>query len=390
MRAVSLVAGVEAALISLFLAEAAAFSWLGTPDVRPDSVMRTEVVDLCVSRKSARGLSVLRVQHGDRREALQFSTVLHSMRTTEQVVNITFEHRQPVQVVHSPTDKMAAIGCDDGSIYLVMLSDKISKPRLLNRNPQGRICQLSFSPDGRLLLSLDGLSLNVWSVASGALIHSLPTARERFSCFAVVPGSQNVLLASTAGVVYLWSIAEPGRPKMFASCAGHVVHLACSPDGRRAVAVSHDRGDGVLQVWDLNSQQLLWRQTGGHSAAISPAVFSADSEAVISGFAPSGEENGSVTLAVRDAETGETQVKLVGHTDQVTGLATSCHGLVHSASRDGTLRTWDICSGKEIRQVSAHDWLTPTGDHPRCNSAQPGLAPVRATTDVKSPGGRPF
>lgn len=347
---VFLMLSIEAILGILFLVEAAAFSWLGSPDAPPECVVNASVVDVGVSADGATGVSVLRVQYGAYDEALKYVAVCHQMRSAKQVEVIAIEHGQPLQVEYSPTEELVAIGCDDGSLYLLRTDDEPPVPELLLRNPRGRMDQIAFSPDGRLLVGLDDLSLNVWSVASGVLNVRLSNAPESYCRFAFVPGSQSVLLGNMSGVIYRWNFAEQTPATKFASTGGPIRHLICSSDGHRVVAVGID---GVLHAWDLDSKKLLWQQRQVTPYAPSTVVFSADSETIVSAVAAAHEETDkSVALTVRDAETGTPLGRLVGHTHRVSALAATSGVLVHTGSHDGTVRTWNTRSREEVRRFS--------------------------------------
>jgi WD40 repeat protein len=345
-----LMLGMEVAIVLLFVLESMIFSLVSTPDTAPSTVVNTEIMDLCVSRDGANAMSIMRTKYGDRGKGLKYSVVLHSIRVPEGAAVIPVEHGQPQKVVYSPVDDLAAIGCDDGSLYLLNPRGQSPTPQFLGRHPCG-LDQIAFSPDGRLLVALDEFTLHIWNVASGTLICRTPTVPEAFRCLTFLPDSQHILLGDYFGAVYIGSIEHPARPTLLAECCSPALYLACSPDGRRAAAVGVN---GVLHVWDLDSKRLLWRRSRVHRSSLSPAVFSADSRTIMSGLAAADElESESVAVMVWDAETGEPRGKLVGHTGQVRSLAISGAGLLHSGSRDGTVRTWDLRSRTEIQRFSA-------------------------------------
>lgn len=349
--AVGLLLAIEAALGFLFIVEMAIFSYLGSPDAPPDSILNASTVEICVSKDDAVGIAILRIRCGANREALRNAAVLYRMQVPEQAEVVSFDHGQPRQVVRSPDDDLAAVGCDDGRFYLLALGDKMPLPRLLCKNPRGAVDQLAFSPDGRLLASLDDSAMNVWCVSSGSLLARLSTTSAAFRCFTFLPDSKRVLLGNRSGGIAMWNIDEASAPETFARCNGPVRYLVCAPDGRRAVAGGFD---GALHAWDVHSKEPLWQIQPNHWASTSPAVFAADSRSVISGLSIAGQgEISSVALIVWDAETGQQRKRLTGHSKPITTLAISGSCLLHSGSRDGTIRTWDLRSGKEVCRVSA-------------------------------------
>jgi len=65
------------------------------------------------------------------------------------------------------------------------------------------------------------------------------------------------------------------------------------------------------------------------------------------------------TLKVWDLESGRELQTLAGHGDQVTGVVTTPDGRrAVSSSEDGTLKVWDLQSGRELRTLAGHgDWV---------------------------------
>jgi WD40 repeat protein len=70
------------------------------------------------------------------------------------------------------------------------------------------------------------------------------------------------------------------------------------------------------------------------------------------GRAVSGSRDG--TLRVWDLESGRTLQTLKGHTNWVTALAVLDGGRAVSGSRDGTLRVWDLESGRSLKTLEVH------------------------------------
>ena len=71
------------------------------------------------------------------------------------------------------------------------------------------------------------------------------------------------------------------------------------------------------------------------------------------GWSPDGEKivsgSGDFTSRVWDAGTGEEQLVLKGHADQVTSVRWSSDGKrIVSGSGDGTLKVWDAGTGEEL------------------------------------------
>jgi WD40 repeat protein len=104
------------------------------------------------------------------------------------------------------------------------------------------------------------------------------------------------------------------------------------------------RGDGVVKVWKTTTWEVLSEQTGGSP----PLAFSANDRYL----ATWGIVNYlNFPIAIRDTTTGAEIAPLRGHRWAVFDLAFSPREdavLLASASADGTIRIWDVRTGKEL------------------------------------------
>jgi WD40 repeat protein len=117
--------------------------------------------------------------------------------------------------------------------------------------------------------------------------------------------------------------------------------LAFSPDGQRLVVVG---AKGGVMVWETTTWQAT-RLLGLASAdGRCTAAFSPDGrQLAVAGF------GSSFPIVVLDVSTGAQIQVLHGHTWVVRQLAFSPNGRhLASASNDGTVRVWDVRTGKEV------------------------------------------
>ena len=128
-------------------------------------------------------------------------------------------------------------------------------------------------------------------------------------------------------------------------CVTGIAHL---PDGRRIITCSYDRS---LRLWNLESGVQIgddWRDDddGDRGHRIGPELWnialSPNGKTVASG-----SEDGTIRLW--DVETGKVVAKWTGHTDATMLLYRSVDGeRVVSGSYDGTIRVWDVESGDTV------------------------------------------
>jgi RNA polymerase sigma factor (sigma-70 family) len=246
------------------------------------------------------------------------------------------------------------------------------------------------SPDGKYLAYLKEDSakiLRLWDLAANKEVRQLshPAAVSRVA-FAADGKTLAVAFAAEVdqpGQIALWDVDG----KQIGTLAGHqaqVFALAFAPDGKTLASGGYDK---TLRLWDLETRKELhkhqslptpiyqlsfnrdgktltsrgaenhvrlwdvpaWRQrpmADGAEWSIGSLAYSADGKFVA---APSSER-----IWVWDTATSKVVRKLEGHKDTVRAVVFSPDGkFLVSGSDDGTVRIWDLASGKEQRCLQA-------------------------------------
>jgi serine/threonine protein kinase/WD40 repeat protein len=241
----------------------------------------------------------------------------------------------------------------------VSIRDRAGKEIAVFRGHTSRVTNVSFSPDGRLVVSTVWNSeVRIWEADTGKLCWERATKppyeivgtrwAQPFSPdgrFVALAEPDGVTIARTADFQPLFSIGK--------ACFGHF-----SPDGRRLVAVYGNtaasdaaRGPaGIAKLWDVDA--------GREIVSLSPGtirddvVFSRDSRSFA--FASSQPDKG---LTVWDATTGATRVTLkdafavdAAFSPDGTRLVTA--GSFRSAMSGATV--WDLESGKVLHRLKGH------------------------------------
>ncbi len=216
----------------------------------------------------------------------------------------------------------------------------------------GSVNSVAFSADGRFALSgsLDE-TLKLWEVATGKELRSIgtgggPVAFSADGRFAL-SGSQD------STTMKLWEVATGKELRNFSGHTESVTSVAFSADGRFALSGSWDK---TLKLWEVATGKEL-RSFTGHTESVTSVAFSADGRFALSG-------SWDKTLKLWDVATGKELRSLGGHTDTVESVAFSadgrfalsgsCGGNDYEGCDKGSLKLWDVTTGKELRSFSGH------------------------------------
>ena len=194
-------------------------------------------------------------------------------------------------VLFSPTGQMIVSGASDGSIRLWDTAGNL-KGEL--KGHTGGVTQMSFSDDGRLLLtsathqsgansrgkqqsSPKELISRLWDVATGQQVQELqhPVPVE---CSSLSPDGSRGITGTLDGTVRVF-LCQTGEVERVINCfPGRIVLTTFSPDGR-VMAAGSDRG--IVWVWDVASGKELGRLRG-HVDAIRAIAFNSRGQIVTS------------------------------------------------------------------------------------------------------------
>lgn len=207
--------------------------------------------------------------------------------------------------------------------------------------PEGQICDLKFSRNGKLLLAGGGQGgksglVVAWDITTGERVI---TIGDQFDA---------VLAADLSADQRLIALGGPDRVlKIYATKDGELQHrvrkhtdwvtaVEFSPDGR--FLASGDRAGGLF-LWEADTGRELFA-LNGHKGAITAVSWRADSEMLVSS-----SEDG--TLKLWKASDGSSLRSLTAHPGGVLAARFSSDGRVVSSGRDNKLQVWNT-SGKSL------------------------------------------
>lgn len=212
---------------------------------------------------------------------------------------------------------------------------------------------IAFGPDGKTLLSVCGLNVELWNLESGTQVRRLSPTNSSPRCVAFSPTGDTLATGgvnrqdSSSGTITLW---EAGTGVIKRTLTGHtalVRAMAFSPDGKTLVSGSYDH---TVRLWDVQTGTLRKTLTG-HTEDVHTVAFSPDGKLVASGsggWPPL--RTWDFTVKLWDTATGTLARTLTGHNAQVYGVAFSPDGkTLASGGTDKTVRLWDVRTGTTKR-----------------------------------------
>ena len=273
-------------------------------------------------------------------------------------------HKGPVLSVSISGDgKRIASGGDDQT---VKVWDGLSaQPSLSIDGHTSEVRSVVLSADGQRILSGSGPlqggvhgEINAWDARSGKTQFALECELPVFSLASSLDGSSIIAGGGTRGAGELPMFGElairdgrTGRPER--TLGDGVTNkdekstlainaVAMSRDGRTATSACVD---GTVIVWDTVTGQARVRRREQFAAKC--VAMSSDAGQIASG-------NG-MDVKVWDAQTGNDQLILRGHTAQVHSVAFSSDGQrLISGSEDQTVKVWDVRTGQEMLSLRGH------------------------------------
>jgi WD40 repeat protein len=272
-------------------------------------------------------------------------------------------------LAYSPDGRMVAIGYADKSVRLWDVETG-AEIRRIETDQKGLIQSLAYSPDGRLLATT-GLEfdekkgpdtiVHLWDVATGKEAQRFTGHTDNILAVAFSPDSRFVLSGGWDGSAHLWDAAT-GRDVQKFKHPRTVMSLAFAPDDQSIVTGC---ADGNAYVWNrktgrevlrLDTRALLTGPVMLNS--VQAVAYSADSRTIliISGdhTDPFSNRANRTAASIWDAASGKQLRELQDFRSaggsNVATAEFSADGR-YALTADGTVRLWDVATGREERRL---------------------------------------
>ncbi|MDO9558500.1 MAG: Ig-like domain-containing protein, partial [Syntrophales bacterium] len=262
-------------------------------------------------------------------------------------------------VAVSPDGKYVLSGSEDKTLKLWDI-DTGREIRTFEGHTK-RVDSVAISPDGKYALSGSwDYTLKLWNMATGREIRTFKRTGGEYSgwvaAVAFSPDQRFVVSCGQDSDIVIWDMASGREIQKLKGKFGWNKSVAISPNGKYVSSAG-----GSVNLWDTATGKYLNNFKIGHR--VNAVVFSPDGRYLLTGSQDAA--NGAIGLW--NVETGTEIKTFKGHKGEVMSLAFSPKGeFFISASHDGSIRLWDVNTGREIIQLISFtdgEWIamTPEG-----------------------------
>lgn len=223
---------------------------------------------------------------------------------------------------------------------MVISVENVRRLHEVARTRRGWIRDVKWSPNGHVLgvASAEGISFH--DTESLKIIGKLEGHDGPVKGIAVNDGGTLLVSAGADKTVRLWDLRAGGQQRILRGHTDAVNGVALSKNGPTLASVSTDK---TVRLWDIESGQPI-KILEGHEDEVTSAVYYQDV------LATGGWDS---TIRLWDAD-GKCQ-KILRHESWVRNLTVDVGGkLLASASRDTSVRLWNVETHEEVLRLDAH------------------------------------
>ena len=332
--------------------------------------------------------------------------------------SITGEHKNTFDMLpecsttgaaFSPDGKTVAIGSANETIYLYDLETGELKMTLTGHGKH--VDHLAFSPDGKTFTtaSYDGEIICLWDANTGEHRLTLTAPNMQYiQGLAFSPDGKTLASGSGDGTIRFWDVDSGNEKHIFTGHSESVMSVAFNRNGN---IIASGSTNGIVRLWNADTEQYIktLKALNGFKDTAHSMLFGLDGKTLTCGtddgirlwnihtgdhkkmfhindpfnpilraFSPDGNTVASMvddekTISLWDVHTGKRKKTLKGHTNHLSCLVFCPDGkTLASASYTGTIRLWDVDSGKNKTLKGHNDWVSSLAFSPDGNTLTSG------------------
>lgn len=126
---------------------------------------------------------------------------------------------------------------------------------------------IQFTPDGRLLATIEGEDIRLWNIESGENTGTITGHRGGVRLLAFGGESQRAITVNTQGYGRFWRISPAGVPSLIWWYQGEIDDVLVSPDSRSLISI---RQDFPLRFWNFENGQVRGQYALPPNVILSP------------------------------------------------------------------------------------------------------------------------
>lgn len=201
--------------------------------------------------------------------------------------------------------------------------------------PEGLVCDVKFSRNGKLLVAGGGHGgksgvVAVWDITTGQRVITVGDQFDSVLAADISADQQRIALGGPDRVLKIYLTKDGSLEHRIKKHTEWVTALEFSPNGK--YLVSGDRNGGLV-LWETESGQEMFTLVG-HKGAISAVTWRADSEMVASA-----SEDGTIKLW--KATDGSSLRSITAHAGGVMAARFGHDGKIVSSGRDNKIQVWE-------------------------------------------------
>ena len=277
---------------------------------------------------------------------------LYDVPDGKETALLTRENGQVNALAYSPDGKiLASGGFANPIIQLWEIGTGRKVSRITLEGYRGAVSSLTFSKDGKTLISLDKYGrVAHWDINTGEKLsnfsdhipaHFVGTLSEKDNLYAI--GDSNGKIRISDAVTDKQRANLLGHGGLLKRNEKEISVLAFSSDEKILASGGYDR---TVRLWSTENRTNL-AILRGHESTVTSIAFSGDGKKLASGDARK-------IIKLWDIETRKEHATLKGHSNEICALAFSPDGnTLASGSYDGTIRFWNPHTGKAISNFTS-------------------------------------